>query len=301
MRAALLVPFVTVFFATTACGSREPESHGVGGSSNGSGGTAGTVPTNTGGSGGTIVPQGGASGSSGATGTGGTGMPDLDTDVNVIITADNAYGFGYGTGTTVLNYFGGVENPRSQDIFSCPVGMGPESYVVPAGSANEGEFLYVIAYADKSTTQGVIAKFFREGAQAVFTGNGNWQVCATGQDRDPGDGGPTIDEINAELTNCNAGGTSLDTTSGGWVGVTASPRGNVVFGEDNSTDRGTPMPGNEFLIACEIDAEARWMWYEWETDRNSGSPFMWPGGTANVTKDFLIFRLGAEFIPGDPR
>ncbi|HEX6764551.1 MAG TPA: hypothetical protein VF103_03715 [Polyangiaceae bacterium] len=305
MRLVICAAFVPLMLATFACGSEDPETHGVGGSGAGgaSGKGGGTSKGGTAGTGGTIIPQGGASGASGAagTGTGGTGMPDLDTDVNVIITADNAYGFGYGTGTEVLNYFGGIENPRSQDIFSCPVGMGPESYVVPAGSANEGEFLYIIAYADKSTTQGVIAKFFREGAQPVFTGNGNWQVCATGQDRDPGDGGPDLAQINEQLAICNAGGSDPETTSGGWVGVAPTQAGNVVFGEDNSTDRGTPMPGNEFLIACDIDPEARWMWYEWETNRTSGSPFMWPGGTANVTKDFLIFRLGAEFIPGDPR
>jgi len=296
MRFVVLALVVPLLVGTAACGSEDPESHGVTG---GSGGASGAGGTSKGGAGGAIIPQGGASGAAG-TGAGGTAMPDLDTEVNVIITADNAYGFGYGTGIELLNYFGGVENPRSQDIFSCPVGMGPESYVVPAGSANEGEYLYIIAYADKSTTQGVIAKFFREGALAVFTGNGNWQVCATGEDRDPGDGGPTLDEINEQLAICNNGTSSTNTTSGGWIGVTASARGNVVFGEDNSTDRGTPMPGNEFLIACDIDAEARWMWYEWEQNRTSGSPFMWPGGSSNVTKDFLIFRLGAEFIPGEP-
>ena len=286
---ALLVPVIAL---AAGCGSDDSGGGGV----DGTGGASGSSAAR-GGAGGVVIPQGGSS--SGTAGTAGT-MPDLDSEVNVIITADNAYGFGYGTGATVLNYFGGVENPNSEDIFGCPVGNGPESYVVPADSANEGEYLYIVAYADKSTTQGVIAKFFREGAEAVFTGNGNWQVCATGEDRDPGDGGPTLDELNAELANCNAGGGNLETTSGGWVGVAPTTGGNVVFGEDNSTDRGSPMVGNEFLIACDIDAEARWMWYEWEADRNSGSPFMWPGGSENVTKDFLIFRLGAEFVPGDP-
>jgi hypothetical protein len=294
MRHTLFFALVVPFLATAAgCGSEDSDSNGVGGS----GGASGSAGASKGGAGGVVIPQGGSS--SGTAGTAGT-MPDLDSEVNVIITADNAYGFGYGTGSTVLNYFGGVENPNSEDIFGCPVGMGPESYVVPADSANEGEYLYIVAYADKSTTQGVIAKFFREGAEAVFTGNGNWQVCATGEDRDPGDGGPSLDELNEELANCNAGGGNPDTTSGGWVGVTPTSRGNVVFGEDNSTERDDPTVGNEFLIACDIDAEARWMWYEWDAERNSGSPFLWPGGSENVTKDFLIFRLGAEFIPGDP-
>ena len=61
-----------------------------------------------------------------------------------------------------------------------------------------------------------------------------------------------------------------------------------------------PMPGNEFLVACDIEPAARWMWFDWEAERTTGSPFMWPGGSANVTKDFLIFRLGADQVPRKP-
>ena len=68
--------------------------------------------------------------------------PTLTTDVNVIITADNAYGFGYGTETRLLNYEGGVENPDADDIFACPIGVGPEEYLVPAANANAGGYLY---------------------------------------------------------------------------------------------------------------------------------------------------------------
>src|SRR5450432_1636028 len=81
------------------------------------------------------------------------------TDVTVIITADNAYGFGYGTDLTVVNYFGGIENATSAEIFSCPIGVGAETYTVPAAQANAGGYLYVVGYADRSTTQGVLGKF----------------------------------------------------------------------------------------------------------------------------------------------
>jgi hypothetical protein len=221
----------------------------------------------------------------------------LMSDVNVIITADNAYGFGYGSATQLINYFGGVENIVSADIFDCPVGMGAEQYTVPAADANVGGFLYIIGYADKQTTQGVLAKFFRDGASPVFSGTGPWQACATGEDYDPGSMGPTIDRINQQIANCNAGNGDPATTSAGWVTSQASPRGNVAIGEDNSTTRNRPMPGNEFLIACGIDGGAHWMWYEWQPNRTTGSPFMWPGGQANTTKDFVIFRLGAENVP----
>jgi hypothetical protein len=224
-------------------------------------------------------------------------LPQLPSDVNVIITADNAYGFGYGAASELVNYFGGIENITSDDIFQCPVGNGPEQYLVPAADGNAGSFLYIISYADKQTTQGVIGKFFRDGAPAIFTGNGAWQVCATGQDFDPGMGGPSLAEINQQLVICNAGGGDPALTSQGWMGTSPKPQGNVVFGEDNSTDRDRPSLGNEFRIACDIDTEARWMWYDWRPDQSVSSPFIWPGGNQNTTRDFLIFRLGAEAIP----
>jgi hypothetical protein len=261
------------------------------------GGSAGTQNGNAG-----SVSLGGSvtAGTTGAAGDGGEVMPDLPSEVNVIITADNAYGFGYGTKNELANYFGGIENPDASDIFDCPVGNGPEQYVVPAEDANVGGFLYIIGYADKSTTQGVIAKFFREGATPVYTGSGGWQVCATGEDHDPGSGGPTLETINAFIAKCNASALDPAVSSVGWVGTAASEHGRLVFGEDNSTTRDRPEPGNEFLEVCEIEPSAKWMWFDWEAERSDGSPFMWPDGEGNVTKDFLIFRLGADQIPQKP-
>jgi hypothetical protein len=238
----------------------------------------------------------GDAGSSG----GGEELPDLPSEVNVIITADNAYGFGYGTQSALANYFGGVENKASGDIFDCPVGHGPEEYVVPAADANQGGFLYIVGYADKSTTQGVIAKFFREGATPVYTGSGKWQACATGEDYDPGSGGPELESINDYIAKCNAASLDPVTSSVGWVDVVGNEHGRLTFGEDNSTTRGDPEPGNEFLEVCEIEPGAKWMWFDWLAERSEGSPFMWPGGSANVTKDFVIFRLGADQIPSKP-
>jgi hypothetical protein len=271
--------------------------------SRGSGASAaGPSAGSSNGAAGSSVSLGGSlgSGTGGGAGDGSEVMPDLPSEVNVIITADNAYGFGYGTKTALANYFGGIENPDSSDIFDCPVGNGPEKYVVPAADANAGGFLYIIGYADKSTTQGVIAKFFREGAMPVYTGSGGWQVCATGEDHDPGSGGPDRETINAFIAKCNAGMLDPATSSVGWVGTAATPHGRLVFGEDNSTTRDSPEPGNEFLEVCEIEPGARWMWFDWEAERTTGSPFMWPSGKGNVTKDFLIFRLGAEQVPQKP-
>ena len=40
-------------------------------------------------------------------------------DVLVRFTADNAYGFGYGTETEMASYFGGLESRLANEIFSC--------------------------------------------------------------------------------------------------------------------------------------------------------------------------------------
>ncbi len=268
---------------------------GSGGGWGGGGGSAATSGSAaTGGSGGFI----GGGGSGGFTIDGGGGSANLTTPVDVIITADNAYGFGYGTSTTLGSYFGGVENASAGQIFNCPVGNGPEAYTVPAASANAGDYLYIIGYADKSTTQGVIAEFSRAGAAPVFTGDGAWEVCATGQDFNVGSGGPTQAQIEAQLVACNAGSGDPATTSAGWVGTAGGARGSVAFGEDNTTDRTVITPGNEFPIVCDIDGQARWMWYQWDANSN---PFIWPGGSGNPAKEFLIFRLGAERVPEPPR
>src|SRR3954468_3253129 len=65
---------------------------GAGGSSSSTGGGLGLAGS---------VALGEAGNASG--GDGATAMPDLPTDVNVIIAADNAYGFGYGTKTELAN------------------------------------------------------------------------------------------------------------------------------------------------------------------------------------------------------
>jgi hypothetical protein len=267
-----------------SAGSSAPGDSGVLGSGGVGFGGSGAV----GGSAGTLSLDSGAGGSSGPM-----------TSVDVVITADNAYGFGYGDADALFNYFGGVENPSEGSIFDCPVGHGSEAYTVPAASANAGNYLYIVGYSDKSVTQGVIAQFFRQGAQPVYTGNGAWQACATGQNFNVGTGGPTLEAINHRIGVCNANAGDPTTSSVGWVDTTLGPNGAVAFGEDNTTDRAAITPGNEFRIACGIDIGARWMWYQWDPT-GAQDPFIWPGGAQSVAKEFIIFRLGAEHVPQPP-
>lgn len=230
----------------------------------------------------------------------------LNQDVEVLITADNAYGFGYGTEGEMLNYFGGVAATTAGEIFNCPVGNGPEAYTVPAADANAGNYLYVVAWADSATSQGVLGQFRRTGINnpPVYTGSGAWEVCATGVNYTPSSGGPDLSTINTQLTACNAQTGDPSTTSAGWVDALGAGGGvgALAAGEDNTTPRTTVEPGNEFPVVCEIDGEAHWMWYNWDPTTviwpTSGSPFIWPSASGdNPDKQFLIFRLRAEEIP----
>jgi hypothetical protein len=215
-------------------------------------------------------------------------------DVDVVITADNAYSFGYGDEDAIATYVQGTRAITAGQIFNCPIGEGPEHYVVPAAAAPEGAYLYVVSWDDLSVTQGVLGQFKR-GSDPLYTGDDAWEVCATGIDLSQSSVGPTQEEVNVEITRCNDGTGADGTTSSGWVGtggaVTAGAIGTLAIGEANDQAAGT------FPLVCGaadggIDAEAHWMWFN-------------PGGIAdafvstgsNTFRAYLIFRLAADDIP----
>lgn len=325
MRArSLFFGFVLSSAVPVACSSA---THGEGFTQTGDAGPvdAGSDPVTDAG------PVLGAFTSDGATDSG----DDVDphTPVDVIATADNAYGFGWGDENATTTYIANPPAALAGDIFNCPVGgparkgaaldpgatAGPEAYTVPADDAPPGAYLYLVAWADMSTTQGVIGQFKREGGSAVYTGAGEWQACATGipydTSNDSTKNGPTQEVVNAQIAICNAGSGSASTTSAGWVGpsgaIAGTPGavGNVVFGQDNSDTsdmRGTP--GHDFPPTCGepswkdpdnggIDPAARWMWYA--PPGSSADAFEATG--TNDTRTFLIFRLPAKAVQGPPR
>ncbi len=230
--------------------------------------------------------------------------PPPPSDIDVVITADNAYSFAYGTEDSVAKFFGGVEAVTAGQIFNC--GEGPEKYTVPAADAANATYLYIMAWDDSAVTNGVIARFRRtDGGMGfgdeVFTGTPGWEVCATGLKYEIGQGGPTLAVINDHLAKCNAGALDPNTSSGGWVDEVGTAIGAVAFGEDNTTPYdGGPKAGNEFPLVCPMDmpAEARWMWFNWDPAniKPPQSPFLFPGGE-NPYHQFLIFRFAAELIP----
>jgi hypothetical protein len=213
--------------------------------------------------------------------------------VTVTITADNAYSFGYGDANGIVTFIQGSRAQTAGEIFNC--GVGPEQYTVPAASAPDTAYLYVISWDDLAVTQGVLGQFKR-GGPALYTGDDGWEVCATGVDMRTSTTGPTQAEANAQIAICNAGTGSEATTSSGWVSktgpVTAGAIGTVAVGETNDA-----TPGGTFPPTCVdqpngIDHQARWMWF------NPGGvqdPFRSTG--TNTFRAYLVFRLPAVEIP----
>lgn len=219
-------------------------------------------------------------------------------DVHVVMTADNAYAFGWGDGDRVTSLRGRPRTETAADIFNCPVGRGPEAYDVPAEEVPLGAYLYVIAWADDATTQGLVGQVSR-GGPPVYTGSGDWQVCATGIDHDPGasGSGPAIEVVNEEIARCNGAAGDPARSSVGWVtssgALSPGAVGKLVVGEENNARDGN------FPIVCQkddtgnqgVDAAARWIWYS----PDGRNPFVYGGGK-NPTRDFLIFRLPAQIL-----
>lgn len=231
------------------------------------------------------------------TGVGG-GMAEPLSDVEVVITADNAYSFGYGDANGITHFTQGQRAQSAGQIFNC--GEGPESYVVPAADAPPTAYLYIVTWDDLAVTQGVLGQFLRSGGSPLYTGDPKFEVCATGVDMSASQTGPTQAEVNVQIAICNSGAGDHTTTSGGWVNGTGAvipgAVGTLAVGEANDPDPGgtfpptcptgaTPMPGT-------IDTAAHWMWYQ-------------PGGVAdafhstgsNTFRAYLIFRLAAQDIP----
>jgi hypothetical protein len=237
--------------------------------------------------------------------TGGDAATSLDAPaasgpVHVVITADNAYSFGYGDITAISHFTQGTRAQTAGQIFNCPIGEGPEVYDVPAVDAPDGAYLYIVAWDDLSVTQGVLAAFSRD-TGSVLTGDMRFEVCATGLDYSTGPNalvGPDLATINTEIARCDAGTGDPATTSKGWVNLagatTPGALGTLAVGEANDDAAGTfpitcqPTPSTDGIVAG-----AHWMWY-WPNDGGGGDAFHSTG--QNRFKAFLIFRLGAGSI-----
>jgi len=241
-------------------------------------------------------------------------------DVHVLITADNAYGFGYGGATELSNYFMGIED-NGNDIFlcsaecdtntPCAVGAcdtfgtcnedrnGPETYVVPGTDVTQDGYLYVITWSDEMVTQGLIGQFRASDGNSptVYTGSPDWEVCATGVDIDLPAPDPSIATINAQIANCNLATTppgNNPTVSQGWIGSSLgnNPKSGMELAvativANEPAEFANLCRGASFMTGDTLDAAARWMWFD---DDNTAAPDAFhSNGLARG--DFLIFRL----------
>lgn len=234
--------------------------------------------------------------------TGGAGGSAALVDVDVTITADNAYSFGYGDAGGIVHFTQGTRAEFAAQIFNC--GEGPEAYVVPAADAPPGAYLYIVAWDDLFVTQGVLGQFRRGDGTPLYTGQAEFEVCATGVDLQDSQTGPGQADINAQVAICNSGSGDPSATSKGWVNaagaVTAGALGTLAIGEANSAGDGNfpPVCPTETSPpdVPTIDGAAQWMWYQ---PGGIGNPFQSTG--SNIFKAYLIFRVAAQDIPPPPR
>ncbi|CAN5738473.1 hypothetical protein BH09MYX1_BH09MYX1_62870 [soil metagenome] len=224
-------------------------------------------------------------------------------DVDAVVTCDNAYGFGWGDVNKLDTYNTAPASVVAGDIFNCKT--GPEGYTIPAAQAPASAYVYAVAWADHSVTQGLIGQFKRKGASPLYTGDAKWEVCATGIDFDSSDPnqklGPSLVQINTEIGKCNGGTGDKSTSRGGWVNsagaVTAGAVGKLAIGQDNSKSYNPDFP-----IICQsggadpgVDDQARWMWYS-----ASGSNAAFHFSSLSESRPFLVFRLAAKSLPPPP-
>lgn len=220
-------------------------------------------------------------------------------NITATITSDNAHAVGTGGINGINGPFLGslafpsvttVVNTTAAEIFTCS-SAGPESYSIPY---QPGNYIYVVAFSDDGTSQGLLAQFQRGPFPKVYSGvdpgSGHfWEVCATGDDFDSG--GPSVAAVNAKIALCNQGAGPAGTSSQGWRRTTpvSAALGNLAFGEANTS-------GGEFpaVTPC-MDSGAHWMWYNSDPvncpNAFKTTPGCPPGGDH---REYLIFRIQQE-------
>jgi|GEM_PF-2827847 hypothetical protein len=212
--------------------------------------------------------------------------------VTVNITADNAYVFGFGDANGITQLETALENCTAGEIYNC-VG-GAETYTV--NNVNLNSYIYIIAWSDEATYQGVLAQF-TDGTDTIFTSSTTpWEVFATGIDFDPvcsgGINSPSLNNINAQiaLANSRNGGANSSVT---WVNLSGAGNGvgRIAF-DPSGNVANTPFPP---AAVCGIKSSAQWMWYN-PDPANITKPFItsasYPYFPSSLSREYYIFRIG---------
>ncbi|HUT37356.1 MAG TPA: PEP-CTERM sorting domain-containing protein [Planctomycetota bacterium] len=226
--------------------------------------------------------------------------------IDVVITVDNAYGFGFGDANGIATYFGGIRNVLAGEIFSGPPGLvtapppspytipgvGPERYQLNLASLDD--YVYIVTWSDESTYQGALAGF-QLPSGPLLSGAGTWRVFATGDDRDSDIEVDTLTAadlpfINTQIATANANAGDPLTTSVGWVdefGLLPTANlgaGALALGDFN-------VAGSFYGLGPiqGISSASRWMWYN-EDPASIPDPFAFGPEGQDGHKEFLIFR-----------
>lgn len=225
--------------------------------------------------------------------------------VDVTITVDNAYGFGFGDANGITTYFGGIRNVTAGEIFTGPPvlftgpsvppyinpGVGPELYQITLQSLTD--YVYIVTWSDEAAYQGLLAGFQLPNGP-LLSGAGTWRVFATGRDRDSNVEADTLTAADLPLinsliaiANAEAGGAG---TSIGWVDEFGMlPSNNPGLGALALGAFNTPPGFQNTWTVQGISPNSRWMWYN-EDPANIADPFTYGPEGPDGHKEFLIFR-----------
>jgi hypothetical protein len=192
----------------------------------------------------------------------------MNTKIKGNFSCDNSYAVYLGEKSKVNKLLLQASNTQAAQIFN-----GEEIEF----EASENDYLYLIAWSDDQTYQGLIGSF--SGSSTINTGNQNWQVLPTNSNKAT-NVFPSSDEINKFLKNA------------------ADSDWKLPFVGSKNVEGGLPYK----QVVKNIPEDANWIWFDSEKDKGKkypSSPYVPFRGFNH--DEFLIFRLPIkEMAPGTP-
>ena len=187
--------------------------------------------------------------------------------ITVRMVADNYFAGYTGTATaaTTMNFNGAWPTPAA-----------------PAPFQAAGPFLFVVAWDDGSSLQGLLGSV-ASGSGIVPTGSSLWTVCATGQLLPSAiTAAPTAAALTSRIVACN--------TANAWQATTAGPN------NENASNHQIPSGTNLWGKTPAIEPTANWIWNTNATQQCAGTNgFL--AGPCNPG-EYLIFRLRLDQVAG---
>jgi hypothetical protein len=235
-------------------------------------------------------------------------------EFKVVITSDNVYevylgdanGQGYDAagnlvpgGTTVKDVGGAIKH-NLQGSGSI---LEATTFTL---SAPDIHWVYIAAWSDDVFQQGLLADFNNLTLHGhLLSGDAQWQVTATGIDRDgldlsgnPLNLKPTPTQMTDEIMRANLGSAApMPNPSGGWVTpavfLSADNAAGGIYHNQVVVPGGMPL-GTAAKVA-DIDGRARWMWHD--SNPNDANDAFTVGADHG---EFLIFRIPVTAVGSVP-